>query len=133
MVIRKPAPTQGKNIKVTETARPDINYPVFCFRYLVRGYDMADCNEAELAALLQQMGRLSLLTWQDVQLAPRHGLGSEKIARTSINAPIPGAVTEDVKAFLAFRFQGLKPFVGFRNGYVFHVLWIDNKFRVYAH
>lgn len=92
-----------------------------------------ECNESELAALLQQLGRLSLLSWQEVQLAPRHGLGSEKIARTSIAAPIPPAVTEDVKFFLSLRFQGKKPFVGFRNGYVFHVLWIENRFRVYAH
>jgi len=133
MAIKRPAPTQGKNIKVTEATRPDINYPVFCFRYLVRGYDMAECDENELADLIQQLGRLSLLSWQDVQLAPRHGLGSEKIARTSISAPIPGAATEDVKFFLSLRFQGKKPFVGFRNGYVFHVLWIDNRFRVYPH
>ena len=94
---------------------------------------MAECSESELAALMQQLGRLSLLSWQDVQLAPRHGLGSEKIARTSINAPIPPAATEDVKFFLSLRFQSKKPFVGFRNGYVFHVLWIDNRFRVYGH
>jgi len=64
--------------------------------------------------------------------SPRHGLGYEKIARTSIRAPIPTDITDDV-TFIAFRFYGKAPMVGYREGYIFHILWIDRDFTLYSH
>ena len=133
MAIKKPAPKQGRNIKVLETTRPDSNYPVFCFRHLVKGFDLEACSTDETVSFVQQLVRLSKLTWDDIRLSHRHGAGSEKIARTSIRAPIPSVITEDVSFFLSLRFQGLKAFIGHRDGNILHVIWIDSRFSVYKH
>lgn len=34
---------------------------------------------------------------------------------------------------LVLRILGKKPFIGHRNKFVFHILYIDNKFSVYNH
>lgn len=49
----------------------------------------------EKAALADRLHELSQLTWQQIQQAPRHGQGSETIARTSMKVVVPPAITED--------------------------------------
>ena len=53
----------------------------------------------------------------------------------SLNCELPHSIksTEDVKFLLAFRFDQMKPFVGFRNRFIFHVLFIDRDFTLYKH
>jgi len=72
------------------------------------------------------------MTWYQIQQAPRHGLGSEKIEYDSIKSTKPDIVTKD-STILALRFSGKKPFVGIRDGSLFHIIWIDNKFNLYKH
>ena len=72
------------------------------------------------------------MTWLQLRLAHRHGLGSEKIARSSMLIPIPPRVTEDVD-ILAFRCIGIKPMLGFRLGRIFHIIWIDKNLTAYKH
>lgn len=76
---------------------------------------------------------ISRLDWQDLQLAPKHGVGSEKIRRDSIKAEIPYKLTDEVKELIVFRFDGKKPFVGYRNKFIFHILFIDRNFKLYDH
>jgi hypothetical protein len=59
-------------------------------------------------------------------------MGCEKIARDAIRRPIPPGVTEDV-TFLAFRFHGMKPMVGYRVNEMFHIIWFDRDFTLYDH
>lgn len=59
-------------------------------------------------------------------------LGAEKIARSAIRAPIPAGITEDV-TFLAIRYHGMRPILGYRDGRTFHLLFIDHSFSVYDH
>lgn len=76
---------------------------------------------------------MSRLPWRELRQAPRHGLGYEQIGRDSIRAGIPATVSEDVN-FIAFRFDGKKPMVGFRDADgVFNILWIDRDFTLYNH
>jgi hypothetical protein len=72
------------------------------------------------------------MTWNQLVGSHRHGSGTEKTARQSIRAPIPRHVTEDV-TFLAFRFHRKRPMVGYRDGRIFHILWLDHSFSVYDH
>jgi hypothetical protein len=76
--------------------------------------------------------RLSGLVWHQIQSAPRHGLGSEKIPRNAIKVGIPLFLTEDVD-LLAIRFSGKKPMVGYRDGTIFNILWFDWNFSLYDH
>jgi hypothetical protein len=94
---------------------------------------VTDCEREEQAAFALTMHRLSQLTWQEIRNAPRHGLGTEKIVRESIRAPVPPGITEDVESFLAIRFHGKAPMVGFRSGETFHVVWLDRAFTLYPH
>lgn len=108
-------------------------HPVFCFRYLHSDFDFSQCDKNELSAFLNQLSKLSKMSWQDIEFSPRHGLGTEKIDRTSIKVPVPSFITEDVSFLLAFRFQGKKPFIAYRNKFICHVIYIDPKFKVYSH
>ena len=74
-------------------------------------------------------------TWRVLQHSDRHGSGCEKIRLNSLKSELPVSISsmEDVNFLLAFRFDGLKPFVGHRNRFIFHVLYIDRDFTLYKH
>jgi len=108
-------------------------HPIFCLKYLDRNYySLSACTKEEKAAFADTLDRLSQLTWAEITKSPRHGLGYEKIARSSLRAPIPKHIEEDV-IFIAFRFYGKAPMVGYREGMIFHILWIDRDFTLYHH
>lgn len=108
-------------------------HPIFSLQYLDKNdYSLGACTKEEKAAFADTLVRLSQLTWAEITQSPRHGLGYEKIARNSIHAPIPAHITEDI-TFIAFRFYGKAPMVGYREGAIFHILWIDRDFTLYHH
>ena len=82
--------------------------------------------------MLSRLRCISQLTWREIRQQHRHRLGSEVIARESIRAGIPSFVTEDVK-LLAFRAFGLAAMVGYRQGRVFNLIWVDREFKLYPH
>lgn len=65
-------------------------------------------------------------------MSPRHGSGYEIISRASLNISLPTHITEDIN-IIAFRFFGMKPMLGYKNGAIFHVLWLDRNFKAYPH
>lgn len=116
----------------SSTGSTDGMTPIFCMRFLAPPFCVTDCERHEQAAFAVTLRRLSMMTWMQIRNAPRHGLGSEKIGRASIRAPIPRGITDDVD-FLSIRFNGMAPMVGFRSNQVFHVVWLDRAFTLYAH
>ena len=124
---------QGKHIRVPTIEMPDFDYPIFCFKHLHKDHDLDKCTEFEKKALMEKVVKLSQLSWKDIQNAPRHGLGTEKIAINSIRPSCPSFITEDVEHLLALRFDGMKPVLGHRNRFVFHLIFIDRDFTVYKH
>lgn len=121
------------NVKERDTWENNFNHPVFCFRYLHRNCHINKCESNEKIDLLERIVKLSGLSWQEIETTGRHGFGSEKISRESIKQDLPNDITEDVSHFLALRFSGKKAFVGFRNKFVFHILYIDRDFTLYHH
>lgn len=120
---------------------PEIDYPVFDFRYLHKDYSL-NVNKDKLpdidrASLVNQLYLLSKFSWDDIMLAPRHGIGSEKIAIKSIIPSMPYNVPDDIlyynDFFLALRYNGKKSIVGVRKGSIFYILYIDYNFTVYPH
>lgn len=116
-----------------EIVKNEINYPVFCLKHVHQKHGIDSCNKDEKAALLNKMTLLSQLSWDEIQLLPKHGLGAEKISRNSIKSSIPTFITKDVNHFFAFRFKGKAPFVGHKSGSIFHVIYIDRDFTLYKH
>jgi len=130
--IKQPELKSGKNIqKPQEISIMDYKHPIFCFRYLHKDYGLTPCETGEKVSLIDQTARLSQLTWDEIKLANKLGLGSEKIAIGAIRPSKPDIITSEVGFLLAFRFQGLKLFAGHRNRFVFHIIYIDRAFEVY--
>ena len=78
------------------------------------------------------MFKLSQMTWLEIRQAPRHGLGQEKIAKEAISIPVPPQVSEDAE-LIALRYFNLHPMVGFRDGRIFYILFVDHKMDLYRH
>lgn len=96
------------------------------------GYSVDCCDKEHRAALASRLFKLSQITWLEIRQAPRHGFGSEKISRDAFKPSIPKCVTEEVE-FIALRYKGLHPMVGFRDGRTFNILFIDHTMDVYPH
>ena len=106
--------------------------PAFSFEFLQDSHCITVCSQEDQRAFLDTMRNLSQLTWQQIRSTQRHGLGSEKIYRASFTVKIPDYISEDV-TFIAIRFSGKKPMVGFQDGRIFHIVWFDKNFTVYKH
>ena len=132
----KPQPTTaGKRVVAPNPPveeSPEQRPPIFCLRYMRKGYCLEDCSEEERAAFASTLYRLSQLTWAEIKTSPRHGMGTEKIDKSSIKGDSTNHLSEDV-TLLAIRFSGLKPMVGYRDGAIFHIIWLDYNFTLYKH
>lgn len=130
--INEPQPNIGARVRSHETrdAGGDLEKPVFSMQLMPGSHCVDECDASEQAAFARALWKRSQLTWRQLRQAPRDGLGYEKIE--SLNVPLPSGVTDDV-SIIAFRFDGKKPMVGYKDGVVFHVLWLDRAFNVYDH
>lgn len=108
------------------------NPPTFSLRYLRGDYCLSKCEKEQKAAFADTLHKLSQMTWQEIFQAHKHGLGCEKISRDAIKSGIPTEISEDVK-FIAFRFYGKAPMVGYRVDSVFYVVWLDRDYTLYDH
>lgn len=132
--LKGPTPDKGKIVKQKYSVNVEaFDHPIFCFKYIHSDYALSQCSADEKVALLEQIIRLSTMSWNEIQLAPKHGMGSEKIHVDSIKPNLPNILTDDVKHLLALRFIGKAPFVGWRNKFIFHVFYIDRGFNLYSH
>lgn len=127
---------QQKEKRVSALQASDVSSeqqpPLFSLRYLDNNYSLSNCTKDEKAAFADTLHRLSQVTWNQINSLPRHGLGYERISRSSITAAIPSHVKEDVN-LIAFRFCGKAPMVGYRDRAVFYIIWLDLDFTLYPH
>lgn len=108
--------------------------PLFSLEKLQSGtFCLSRLDRDQKASFADALFKRKNLTWREINRAPRHGLGTEKIPRNEIKAPIPHFVTEDREYFLSFRFHGKAPMVGYRVRDVFYVLWFDAGYSLYKH
>jgi hypothetical protein len=132
--IKPPSPQGGLKILIPSTIQMEaFDHPVFCFKHTHKDYGIDGCSDEEKRALITKLGELSKMTWHQIQSAHRHGAGSEKISRKSLNVHPPTFITKDVDHLLALRFKGKAPMLVHRNRFVMHVIFIDPKFQVYNH
>ena len=97
--IRSPQPGNvGERIKPRESGSgsSDVLAPIFCLRHVAHGWGVDACEREDQAAFALTLQRLARLTWQQIRTAPRHGVGTEKIARTALRAGVPATITDDV-------------------------------------
>lgn len=106
--------------------------PVFSFANIQSSHGLRECPEKDKIALLDKLGQLSQITWQEIFQNDRHTTGQEKISASSIKEPIPSCVKTDTN-LIAIRYNGKAPMIGYRENEVFYILWIDYDFEVYNH
>src|SRR3989344_959669 len=129
--IRSAPTKQSKLLKPKEvpTERsPEQLPPIFSLEHLQPTHCVSViADRSERGLFMDALFTLSRMTWSQINSAPRHGLGTEKMPSTQIKAKIPSCVTEDVN-LLVFRWKGKLPFIGFRDGRGLHILWIEQQF-----
>lgn len=132
--IKEP-PTETNNLGKTEIeAFAKIDYPLFSFKYL-QEHSIKKCKDGKFFFdFLMRLKGLSELGWKEIGVAGRHQYGMEKLPREEIKPSIPAFVTKEVPLFV-FRAKGNNlPFVGVRQGKIFHVIFIETEFGdIYDH
>lgn len=129
---RKVEARKASAVPFKDVGSTDREKPIFSFHSLQKDYCVTDCEQNEKASLAECLRKLSNFCWMQLKNDKRHGLGCEKIARNAIKAPMPTSISEDT-TFLAFRFHGKAPMVGYREQAIFHILWLDRKYTLYDH
>lgn len=130
LIPKATASISAKDTKINYDEKP----PVFSLERLQNGnYCLQELDKEGKASFAEAIFRRKDKKWKEIKQMPKHGLGFEKIAKTSINAPIPRFITDDVDNLLAFRFHGKRPMVGYRQNDIFYVLWFDKDFSLYDH
>jgi hypothetical protein len=133
--FQKPQPNKGTKVGLSTSAEVKVDYsrekPTFCLRFVDPAYCITRCNKDDKAAFAERIRQLSTMTWNEIIQADRHGFGREKIAAESLPTP-PKSITEDVN-FIALRFSGKKPMVGYQRAGTFHIIWFDRDYNLYEH
>lgn len=113
----------------------DLLPPTFSLHYMTlnTGYCLTRCTVHERAAFASRIREMSQLTWIQIKGSGRHGQGCEEIPQRQIRgSKIPTGVHPDA-TLLSFRCIGTAPMVGFREGQMFHIVWIDRDYTLYKH
>lgn len=137
--IKAPFAATGRTILSPPTSvetilRDDEAHVTFSLRYVQKGFCFEDCDDQEKLDFAKTIFKRKSLSWREIRSAPRHGLGSEKIAKSSICTSIPeDQIPLGTTDFIALRFSSKKPMVGYRLGHTFYILWFDPKFKLYNH
>ena len=102
---------------------------IFSFKNLQSNYCVSKCTTNEKAAFSDQLRILGSKTWRELKQAPKHGIGFEKI--NYFKVAIPKSLENET--FIAFRFDGKKPMVGYRCKQIFNIVYLDRNFTLYDH
>ena len=123
---------ETNKIKIPSQNSTPLDYPVFCFRHL---QTEPKKDFKFYADFIERLKKISSLNWNEILIADRHGFGTEKIPVTQIKPMLPKFITPEISDLIVFRANGDKrPFLGLRNGSVFHIIFLEEKFGdVYNH
>ncbi len=133
--LRLPRAKSSRTIQSPPAApleSPDLRPPIFSFEHMVDGYCVKSCEQEERSAFALSLHKRGRLSWRQLRFISKHKLGYEKIERSSLRVGLPSKVTPDV-TLIAFRFHGMKAMIGYRDERIFHIIWLDPKFKVYHH
>jgi hypothetical protein len=129
--IKKPQFEKPK-IQIPAQSSDNMDYPVFCFRYL---QTQPQKDYKFYADFIVRLKKLSSLSWKQISVSGRHQFGTEKMPISQIKPTLPKFVTPDVDALTVFRATGdNRPFLVLRRDNVFHIIFIEENFGdIYDH
>ncbi len=73
------------------------------------------------------------IKWSEIKKINKHKLGTEQIPKHQIKGKMPNNIKDDTNYFLAFRYNGKKSMVGYRDKNIFYIIWFDHNFTLYDH
>jgi len=128
--IKKQNEKPNKIIGLVEN-NPELDYPVFCFRYL---QTTPQKDYKFYANFIERLKKLSNMSWNEINTSQRHGFGTEKMPVSQIKS-LPKFISPDVSYLTVFRAAGdNRTFLGLRVKSVFHIIFIEEKFNdIYNH
>lgn len=121
---------------IQKPSNDDNDTLVFSFRDLQDEYDFSQdcCTDQVRKDLLSSLRRLSQTTWDDLITRDKKNGGSELINKSEIKAGLPSFITDDYEKLIVVRFNSQSSrLIGYRQGNVFYVLFIDVKLTLYDH
>lgn len=123
---------QQNKIKIPSENSIELDYPIFCFRYL---QTVSKGDYKFYSDFVERLKKISGLTWNQINGADRHGFGTEKMPVKQIKPQLPRFITPEITHLSVFRANGdNRPFLGLRSGVVFHIIFIEEQFGdVYDH
>jgi hypothetical protein len=128
-----PLPARGTLADPEPPADYSTGSPKFCLHHAHPDFDVAALDAKGAAAFARTLQRLARMSWGDLMLAPRHGIGTELVPAAIIKPSVPQRF-RDRKKFMVFRYDGKLPMAGIRAGDVFHIIWIEPAFnKLYDH
>ncbi|WP_132047126.1 hypothetical protein [Curtobacterium sp. PhB136] len=111
---------------------PAEGHPVLSLRHVQPRFDVEAMTVEQRSAFLIKWAKRSRFSWTELTLQSKHGLGFEMMPKKQIRPAVPEALEQS--KYMVFRHQENLPFVGFKAGDVFHVLWIESDYGdVYDH
>jgi hypothetical protein len=132
--IRKPKADKSSRLTVIQPPNYDKLPPIFSLEKIVGDkYCFSNLDDKDKKQFAESIFKRKNLSWSDIKKAHRHALGFEKIPKNSIKGTKPSFITDDINEFLSFRFNGMKPMVGYRTQNIFYVLWFDLDYTLYKH
>lgn len=122
-------PENSGSVLAVDTSTPQtaLKNVKFCLNHMQPGFSIEDLTKDARAEFAMALFKRRGMTWTEIQQAPKHGLGSEKMPASSIRATIPRAFS-DMDDFLVLRYSGKLPMAGVRVGDVFHIVWVEPQF-----
>jgi hypothetical protein len=130
--IKRQELKRGEHFRAHYAPNTDREPPYFSLCHMQSRYCLDDCDKEEKQAFAEAIWKRSQLRWADLKQAHRHKLGYEKLPHSAIRPGIPPFIPPDA-SLIAFRFCELKPMVGYRDGRVFHIVWLDHDRNLYDH
>lgn len=126
--------TNGSDYLVIQNGVDDNDNVAISFQYLQEknGLDNDKLTKENKIQLLKKIALLTQRTWNELILSSKKS-GFEKMDKNVIKN-LPTIVTEDIKNLYVARFasQGCR-LIGFRQGVIYYILFIDPDLKLYKH
>ncbi|RPD36772.1 hypothetical protein C0030_005935 [Candidatus Liberibacter solanacearum] len=132
-MTRKSIIASKKQVLIDKNEVNEILPIVFSFEKMEQGitYSIDKCPNHDLVHFIKKIFEISNMTWCQIRRAYRHGRGSEKITKLDTKKGLKHVPKG--ASFLSIRYCGKKPFIGYRENRIFHVLLIDHDRTAYKH
>jgi hypothetical protein len=107
---------------------------VFSFQFLQKKYDLDNksLSKDNKIQLLKKLVGISKTSWSSLVLKDKKS-GFERLNKNAISS-LPSIITDDIDKLYVLRFASQEcRLIGFRQGNIYHILYIDPDLSLYKH